>query len=430
VSDATTTRAIASPGIVLSAPARDAGRTVFTVLAAISLSHLVNDLLQSLIPAIYPVLKLKFGLSFGQIGAITLVNQLTASALQPAIGHFTDRRPMPYSLPLGMCSTLLGLLLLSRADSYPMLLAAVALVGVGSAVFHPESSRVARLASGGRHGTAQSLFQVGGNAGGALGPLLAAFVVAPHGRHAGGQEAVAWFGLAALLGILLLTGIGGWYRRRAAARPRGVSSLAPGLNGRRVAGAMAVLTALMISKFFYMASISNYFTFYLIDRFHLPTRTAELCLFLFLGAFAAGTVLGGPIGDRIGRKRIIWISILGVLPFTMALPWVGLTTCLVLTVPIGLLLASAFPAIVVYAQELMPGRVGTVSGLMFGLAFGLGGLGAAGLGLLADRTSITLVFHLCAFLPLLGLLAGFLPTLEKPAAAPSEQHRDSLEFAD
>jgi FSR family fosmidomycin resistance protein-like MFS transporter len=383
------------------------------VLLAISFSHLLNDLLQSLVPAIYPVLKTRFGLSFGQIGAITLVNQLTASVLQPVIGNFTDRRPLPYSLPLGMASTLAGLLLLSQAGSYPALLVAVALVGVGSSVFHPESSRVARLASGGRHGMAQSVFQVGGNAGSALGPLLAAFVIAPHGTHVGGQSEVAWFGLAALVGIGVLTGVGGWYRRHMRARVARAAEPAVALDRRRVAWALAVLVALMLSKFFYTASMSNYYTFFLINRFHVSVHTAQLCLFLFLGSFAAGTILGGPIGDRIGRKRIIWVSILGVLPFTLALPYVGFAATVALTVPIGLLLASAFPAIVVYAQELMPGRVGTVSGLMFGLAFGLGGLGAAGLGMLADRTSISLVFDLCAFLPMLGLLAGFLPRVER-----------------
>ncbi len=386
---------------------------VMAVLLAISFSHLLNDLLQSLVPAIYPVLKTRFGLSFGQIGAITLVNQLTASVLQPVIGNFTDRKPLPYSLPLGMASTLAGLLLLSQAGSYPALLVAVALVGVGSSVFHPESSRVARLASGGRHGMAQSVFQVGGNAGSALGPLLAAFVIAPHGTHVGGQSEVAWFGLAALVGIGVLTGVGGWYRRHMRARVARAAEPAVALDRRRVAWALAVLVALMLSKFFYTASMSNYYTFFLISRFHVSVHAAQLCLFLFLGSFAAGTILGGPIGDRIGRKRIIWVSILGVLPFTLALPYVGFAATVALTVPIGLLLASAFPAIVVYAQELMPGRVGTVSGLMFGLAFGLGGLGAAGLGMLADRTSIGLVFDLCAFLPMLGLLAGFLPKIQQ-----------------
>ena len=383
------------------------------VLLAISLSHLLNDLMQSLVPAVYPVLKGRLGLSFAQIGGITLVSQMTASVLQPVVGTVTDRRPMPYSLPIGMASTLLGLLLLSRAGSYPAVLVAVACVGVGSSVFHPESSRVARLASGGQHGMAQSVFQVGGNAGSALGPLLAAFVIVPHGRHAGGQALIAWFGLAALAGIVLLGGVSRWYGRNMGARVVRRVAEAATLDGRHVARAMAVLVALLMSKFFYTASMSNYYQFFLIDRFHVSQRTAQLCLFLFLGAFAAGTFLGGPIGDRIGRKPIIWVSILGVLPFTLALPYAGLTGSVLLTVPIGLLLASAFPAIVVYAQELMPGRVGTVSGLMFGLAFGLGGIGAAALGLLADRTSIGLVFQLCAFLPALGLLAGFLPAIEK-----------------
>ncbi len=399
----------------MAGPARAAGGAVMAVLLAISFSHLLNDLMQSLVPAIYPVLKGRLGLSFGQIGGITLVNQLTASVLQPVIGTFTDKRPMPYSLPFGMASTLVGLLLLSQAGSYPALLVAVAFVGVGSSVFHPESSRVARLASGGKHGMAQSVFQVGGNAGSALGPLLAAFVIAPHGQHQGGQGDVAWFGLAAVAGIIVLTAVGAWYGRNIKARVARLAEAPPSLARRHVAGAMGILVVLMLSKFFYTASMANYYTFFLISRFHMGVHNAQLCLFLFLGSFAAGTLLGGPIGDRIGRKQIIWVSILGVLPFTLALPYANLTGTILLTVPIGLLLASAFPAIVVYAQELMPGRVGTVSGLMFGLAFGLGGLGAAALGMLADRTSIGLVFQLCAFLPALGLLAGFLPKIERPA---------------
>ena len=396
------------------AAAPSANRTVFTILAAISFAHLLNDLLQSLVPAIYPVLKARFGLSFGQIGAITLVNQLTASVLQPVVGVVTDKRPMPYSLPAGMASTLAGLLLLSQAGSYPAMLCAVALVGIGSSVFHPESSRVARLASGGQHGLAQSIFQVGGNAGAALGPLMAAFVIASHGDHLGGQGQLAWFGLAALLGMGVLTLVGFWYRGQSAARVSRADMVGHGLTTRRVTVAMTILVVLMLSKFFYMASMGNYYTFYLISRFGLSLRNAQLCLFLFSGAFAVGTLLGGPIGDRIGRRQIIWVSILGVLPFTLALPHAGLIGTVLLSVPIGLLLASAFPAIVVYAQELMPGRVGAVSGLMFGLAFGLGGLGAAALGVLADRTSIDLVFQLCAFLPVIGLLAGFLPRFQKP----------------
>jgi FSR family fosmidomycin resistance protein-like MFS transporter len=391
-------------------PERAAASAAVAVLAAISFSHLINDMLQSLLPAIYPVLKAHFGLSFGQIGAITLVNQLTASVLQPVIGNVTDRRPMPFSLPIGMGFTMLGMLLLAAAGSYTVLLMAVALVGIGSSVFHPESSRVARLASGGRHGFAQSIFQVGGNAGSSLGPLLAAFVVAPDGKGA-----VAWFALAALLGMAVLTYVGAWYRgqHRAAAVKK---AAAPAPLTRQAVVVMGILAALMLSKFFYLASISNYYTFYLINRFHLPVQQAQYCLFVFLGSVAVGTLIGGPIGDRIGRKRVIWASILGVLPMTIALPHLGLAATIAATVPIGLLLASAFPAIVVYAQELMPGRVGTVSGLMFGLAFGLGGLGAALLGQLADATSITLVYNVCAFLPALGLLAAFLPELQRVEA--------------
>ncbi len=388
-----------------------AGKTVMAVLLAISVSHLLNDMLQSLLPAIYPILKQRFSLSFGQIGAITLVNQVTASLLQPMVGHYTDRRPMPYSLAAGMVFTGGGLLLLSQAGSFLGLLFAVALVGVGSSIFHPESSRVARLASGGRHGLAQSIFQVGGNAGSSLGPLLAAFVVTGHGigPHGGGQSEVAWFALAALLGMFLLGGVGHWYKRHLRRPAHTAEAEAPEINMRRAVLGLSVLVVLVLSKFFYTASLSNYYTFFLIHRFGVPVQTAQLCLFLYLAAFAAGTLLGGPIGDRIGRKRIIWVSILGVLPFSLALPHLGFYGTLIDTVPIGLLLASAFPAIVVYAQELLPGRVGTVSGLMFGLAFGLGGLGAAGLGQLADLTSIGVVFNLCAFLPVLGMFAVLLP---------------------
>jgi MFS transporter, FSR family, fosmidomycin resistance protein len=380
-----------------------AAGTAMGVLAAISFSHLLNDMLQSLLPAIYPILKARFGLSFGQIGAVTLVNQLTASVLKPVVGLVTDRKPFPFSLPAGMALSFLGLLLLAGAGNFGLLLVAVSLVGIGSSIFHPESSRVARLASGGRHGLAQSIFQVGGNAGASLGPLLAAVVVAPEG-----QAAVAWCALAALPGIALLTYVGTWYRThgKAKAALRAAGSVLP---RRHVAGALTVLVALMLSKFFYMASLSNYYTFYLMDRFHLPIRHAQYCLFVFLAAVAAGTMLGGPIGDRIGRKRVIWASILGVLPFTLVLPYLGFTATVVDTVPIGMLLASAFPAIVVYAQELVPGRVGSVAGLMFGFAFGLGGLGAALLGVLADAHGIQTVFRLCAFLPALGLLAALLP---------------------
>ncbi len=390
-----------------------ASGTMFAVLGAVSFGHLVNDLLQSLVPAVYPLLKARFGLSFGQIGAITLVYQLTASILQPIVGHITDKRPMPFSLPVAMAFTLVGLLMLSAASSYPTLLASVALIGIGSSVFHPESSRVARLASGGRYGLAQSVFQVGGNTGASLGPLMAAFIVAPHvsatGLAEGGQGSIAWFGLIALLGIAVLAGVGVWYRSHARTRRTASQAATQTLPRHRVIFAMGVILALMLSKFFYLASMGNYYTFYLINRFHLPVQSAQLCLFLFLGSFAAGTLIGGPIGDRIGRRRIIWASIAGVLPFTLALPYLPLAGVVVMTIPIGLLLASAFPAMVVYAQELVPGRIGTISGLVFGLAFGLGGLGAALLGLLADATSIGVVFQVCAYLPAIGLLAVLLP---------------------
>jgi MFS transporter, FSR family, fosmidomycin resistance protein len=393
----------------VAAPARREG-TVFAVLAAISVSHLLNDLIQSLLPAIYPILKESFHLDFGQVGLITLAFQLTASLLQPLIGLYTDGRPSPWSLVVGMGFTLVGLVLLSVAPNYPVLLLAAALVGVGSSVFHPEASRVARMASGGRHGFAQSVFQVGGYAGTALGPLLAAFIVVPRG-----QSSVAWFTLAALLAIVILFNVGGWYQRRVAAlrakaRPAGVASA---LSRRRVALAIGVLAMLIFSKQVYMVSLSNYFTFYLMGTFGLSVQAAQIHLFLFLGAVAAGTVFGGLVGDRIGRKYVIWGSILGVLPFTLALPYADLFWTGVLSVVIGLLLSSAFPAIVVYGQELVPGRVGLIAGLFFGLMFGLSGLAAAALGELADRTSLAFVYHLCSFLPAIGLLAAFLPNTER-----------------
>jgi FSR family fosmidomycin resistance protein-like MFS transporter len=374
------------------------------VLGAISFSHLVNDLLQSLLPAVYPLLKQNYTLSLGQIGQISLVYQLTASILQPVIGHVTDRHPMPYSLPVSMGFTGLGLLLVAGGGSYLGLLGAVALIGVGSAIFHPESSRVARLASGGQHGFAQSIFQVGGNTGSSMGPLLAAYVVTPRG-----QGAIGWVALVAVLGMVVLGFVSRWYSRhvRASARRAPVAVQAP--SRRHVAWAMSLLLILMLSKFFYLASMGNYYQFYLISRFQISMQEAQLCLFVFLASVALGTVVGGPIGDRIGRKQVILCSILGVLPFALALPHVGLAATVLLTVPIGLLLASAFPAIVVYGQELMPNRIGTVSGLMFGLAFGFGGLGAALLGDLADKTSVGTVFMVCSFLPALGLLAAFLP---------------------
>jgi FSR family fosmidomycin resistance protein-like MFS transporter len=374
------------------------------VLGAISFSHMINDVLQALLPAVYPILKANYALSFGQVGMISTVYQLTASILQPLIGHFTDRRPVPYSLPVGMALTGIGLLLVSGSGSYAGLLFAVALIGIGSAIFHPESSRVARLASGGQHGFAQSIFQVGGNVGSALGPLMAAFVVAPRG-----QGAIGWVALVAVVGMVVLGFVSRWYSQHVRFPARATRADVAPPSRRHVAFAMSLLLALMLSKFVYLASMGIYYQFYLMGRFHLSLQQAQLCLFVFLGAVAVGTIAGGPIGDRIGRKRVILCSIVGVLPFSLALPHVGFAGTVALTVPIGLLLASAFPAIVVYAQELMPNRIGTVSGLMFGLAFGFGGLGAAALGVLADKTSIGTVFFVCSFLPALGLLAAFLP---------------------
>lgn len=385
--------------------------TVFKVLGAISFSHFLNDLLQSLIPAIYPLLKSSFSLSFTQIGLITLTYQLTASLLQPMVGLYTDRHPKPYSLAFGMSCTLMGLVLLGLAPNYGMILLAAALVGTGSSVFHPESSRVARMASGGRYGLAQSIFQVGGNAGTASGPLLAAWIIMPFGR-----ASLTWFSLAALVGTLVLWQVGGWYRGRLVERTRPGPSVGPRPDApsrRTVAGAMAVLLILIFSKFFYLSSLSSYYIFYLMSRFHLSVQAAQIHLFVFLFAVAAGTVIGGPIGDRIGRKRVIWASILGVAPFTLLLPHVSLALTGPLTFVIGLILASAFSAILVFAQELMPGRVGMVSGLFFGLAFGMAGIGAAVLGRLADAYGIETVYHLCAYLPLLGIFAAFLPEVGK-----------------
>lgn len=398
----------------------DADGTVFTILAAISFSHLLNDMMQSLLPALYPMLATTFRLDFGQVGLITLVFNLTASILQPAIGLYTDRKPQPYSLPLGMGFTLIGLIVLSVATSFPTLLLGAAMVGMGSAVFHPESSRIARLASGGRHGLAQSVFQVGGNIGSAIGPLLAAFIVLPRG-----QSSIGWFSAAALLAILVLTGVGGWYqrhRRSLAAKPR--RPVVPvALSRGKVGMSLGILGMLVFSKYIYMASLTSYFTFYLIQTFGVSVQQAQVHLFIFLGAVAVGTVAGGPIGDRFGRKYVIWGSILGVLPFTMAMPYVGLTGTVILSIIIGLILASAFSAIVVYAQELVPGKTGTIAGLFFGFAFGMGGIGAAVLGEVADLTSIGFVYRICAFLPLIGLLTVFLPDLERPrrvAAVPAE----------
>ncbi len=384
--------------------------TVLAILFALSFSHLLNDTMQSLLPAIYPLLKTSFHLSFAQVGLITLINQLTASLLQPFVGLYTDRYPKPYSLAVGMGFTLAGLVLLGLAGHFVLILVAAALVGVGSSVFHPEASRVARMASGGRHGFAQSLFQVGGNAGASFGPLLAALVIVP-----GGRIEVLWFSLAALAGIVVLTQVGHWYRENThrLKPPAKTRAAAPALPSRKVFLALAVLIALVFSKYFYLTSMTSYYTFFLIQKFHLSVQTSQYFLFVFLFAVAAGTIIGGPLGDRFGRKRVIWASILGVAPFTLLMPYASLAGAGILTVFIGIILASAFSAIVVYAQELVPGRVGTIAGLFFGLAFGMGGIGSAVLGKLADVTSITFVFQVCSFLPLIGILTWFLPDVEK-----------------
>ena len=411
-----------------AAPAGTGEKTVFKILLTISFCHLLNDTIQSLMPPIYPLLQKTFHFNYWQVGRIALTSQLTASILQPLVGLYTDRRPKPYSLAVGMGITMFGLLAFSMAPSYGTILAAAALVGIGSAVFHPESSRIARMASGGQHGMAQSLFQVGGNAGSAMGPLLAwAFI--------SGQSSIAWFSLLALIAIVLLTNIGTWFRNHplhlpkpiivdsaraasaASAPPRAV--LAP----KNVAFALAVLLALMFSKFFYLASLLNYYTFYLMGKFHLTVQSAQLHLFLFLAAAAAGTYIGGPVGDKIGRKYVIWVSILGVLPFTLLLPYANLFWTSTLSVVIGFIIASAFSAILVYAQELMPGRIGLVSGLFFGLAFGLGGIGAALLGKLADLTDINFVYRVCSFLPAIGILTALLPNLEPAKTAALAQQK-------
>lgn len=383
--------------------------TVLAVLSALSICHLLNDMMQSLLPSIYPILKDNYQLDFSQIGFLTLAFQLTASLLQPVVGIITDRYPQPYSAAIGMGLSVLGLWLLSTADSYPLLLAAAACVGIGSSIFHPESSRVARLASGGRHGFAQSLFQVGGNIGSAIGPLLAALIILPHG-----QKSVAWFIAAGIVAMGLLTFVGRWYSTHGRARIAGTAKRThiAHLSQGRIVLAIAVLVALVFSKFVYMASLSSYFTFYLIGTFGVSVHNSQLYLFVFLAAVAAGTFLGGPLGDYFGRKYVIWFSILGAVPFTLALPYANLEWTLVLAIIIGLIMSSAFSAIVVYAQELVPGRTGMIAGLFFGLAFGMGGLGAAVLGEIADMTSIGYVYQICSFLPLIGLVTWLLPNIE------------------
>jgi FSR family fosmidomycin resistance protein-like MFS transporter len=394
-------------------PAASAAAPVFPILFALSFAHLVNDTLQSLIPAIYPILKDALRLDYSHIGLITLTNQLTASLLQPFVGAFTDKHPQPFSLALGMTSTLVGLVLLSLAPNLTFVLLAVAFVGIGSSVFHPEASRVAHLSSGGRFGFAQSVFQVGGNAGSSLGPLLAAAIVVYRG-----QKSVIWFSLLALLGIIVLMRIGVWYRENLAqphaAKRHHAWHRETGLTRKRVIFSLGILILLVFSKYFYLASMSSYYTFFLIQKFNLSIQDSQLHLFIFLAAIAAGTFLGGPVGDRIGRKAVIWVSILGVAPFALALPYANLFWCAVLSAIIGLILASAFSAILVYAQELIPGKVGTMSGLFFGLAFGLGGIGSAVLGAIADRNGIPFVFHICSYLPLIGLLTALLPNLATP----------------
>lgn len=392
-----------------ASPAKIAQNTTFTVLFAISFCHLLNDMMQAVIPAIYPNLKGQFHLDFVQVGLITLAFQCTASLLQPMVGFFSDLQPRPYSLAMGMVATLIGLIMLAVAPSYPVVLASAMLVGLGSSVFHPESSRVARMASGGRHGLAQSLFQVGGNTGSALGPLTAAFLVAIWGQHA-----VAWYAACAVLAIVILYNVGSWYKHHGLARARHAAKHveATGLPRGKVAASILILLLLIFSKYFYLASITSYFTFYLIHRFGVSVPVAQLHLFLFLGAVAAGTFMGGPLGDRFGRKYVIWFSILGMLPFTLIMPYANLFWTGILSMIVGVIMASAFPAIVVYAQELLPGKVGMISGLFYGFSFGMGGIGAAVLGALADATSIDYVYRVCAFLPLLGLLTVFLPNFK------------------
>jgi len=387
--------------------------TAFTVILAVSFCHGINDIMQSLLPAIYPLLKENYGLDFWQIGLLTFTFQVTASLLQPIIGMITDKRPMPYSLPYGMASSLIGLVVLAYAGHYALLLVGASLIGIGSAIFHPESSRIARFASGGRFGLAQSLFQVGGNFGQSMGPLLAAFIVVPFG-----QTSISWFAVGSLIGIIVLWQVGGWYSRmRAAQGNRKAISFVSPFARRKVMGALAVLTLLVLTKNAYIASLSSYYTFYSIHKFGVSVQMSQVMLFLFLGASALGILLGGPFGDRYGQKAMIWFSIVGVLPFTLALPYANFEWTMVLTVLIGLILSSAFSNIVVFAQELVPGRVGTIAGIFFGFAFGMGGIAAAVLGVVADMKGIDFVFQICSYLPFLGLLTVFLPNMKEARKA-------------
>jgi FSR family fosmidomycin resistance protein-like MFS transporter len=386
-------------------------KTIYSILFTISFTHLLNDMMQSVIPAIYPLIKQKFHFSFTQIGMITLAFQLTASLLQPFVGFYTDRKPRPFSLAIGMAFTLTGLIALSMASNFWLILLAVSLIGMGSSVFHPESSRVAYLASGGKKGLAQSIFQLGGNAGSAIGPLLAALIVMPYG-----QFYIIWFALAAIIAILILIQIGKWYKGhlylKKANTVAAQHETGPGISKKRITISLVILLVLIFSKYFYMASMTSYFTFYLIDKFHVSVQHSQLYLFAFLAAVAAGTVIGGPLGDRFGRKYIIWISILGAAPFTLLLPYVNLAWTVTLAVIIGLIISSAFSAILVYATDLVPGKIGMIAGLFFGFAFGMGGVGSAVLGWLADRTSIEYIFKICSFLPLIGIITGLLPNIK------------------
>jgi len=385
-----------------------AGKTIFSILLSISFSHLLNDTIQSLIPSIYPIVKNSFHLNFSQIGIITLVFQLTASLFQPLIGLYTDRKPQPYSLAVGMVFTLSGLILLSQAKNYALLLVSVAVIGTGSSVFHPEASKVAYMASGGRRGLAQSIFQVGGNLGGSLGPILAAMIIVPFG-----QSSIVWFSILALVAIIVLLKVGSWYTHHINRMRKKITAITKvhDLSRAKVSWSVVILLVLIFSKYFYLASITSYFTFYMMHKFNVSIQTSQVHLFLFLFAVATGTLLGGPIGDRVGRKYVIWFSILGVAPFTLLLPYANLFWTTVLSIMIGVILASAFSAILVYAQELIPGKIGMISGLFFGFAFGMGGLGSALLGMLADKTSIDYVYHVCSFLPLIGVLTVFLPDI-------------------
>jgi FSR family fosmidomycin resistance protein-like MFS transporter len=385
-----------------------AAKVTLSILLAVSFCHMLNDVMQSLLPAIYPMLKQNYGLDFWQIGLLTTAFQGTASLLQPVIGNFTDRRPIAYSTSIGMASTLIGLILLAFAGSYAALIIGAMFVGVGSAIFHPESSRIARMASGGRHGLAQSLFQVGGNFGTALGPLLAAFIVLPHG-----QGSIAWFAVAALLGMLILSRVSQWDSRTRATPNLSADAPATPFSRQRTFWALATLALLVFSKYIYMSSLTSYYTFYTIHKFGVSVQQSQLMLFVFLGSVAAGTILGGPIGDRFGAKTVIWFSILGVLPFTLMLPYANLHGTIVLSVLIGLILSSAFPAIIVFAQELVPGRVGMIAGIFFGFAFGMAGIAAAVLGVVADAKGIDYVYDICSYLPLIGLLTVFLPSMDR-----------------